>query len=730
MPSDKATCRFYELDGEPTVTLADNHALADYSELSRERLNVIERMLGRGLFDEDLRSGQIRFRNQLVCILDPNQDVAALIGQLEKGRGAEVEIRTIKLPYLEMLLMHPGAHPRVVERCADEVGGEAALNDLRGNLRQRIVGLTADTRIMPIGVSGLVFANDRGTTLIQAAQRRNNVAINPSAWTYTVDGGLRGQSPRHDFEEELAVEAGTVHFDAWRGVASRQNWEVAGVTFSTAFEPMHACAPVGLNFVFRKEVSADDFLSLQEEFAMTATHEEATQTTSVPTNSWDFAFAGKRPSESLLASVMALDETDEPFENWTKQPSRPIELKSLRTGEQIKPQRRVEGSEFAAFASDYFASLINRYAGLSETDAQLQDDSSTIEESVAAARNASGDEEKARQALNLAERTMPLLVRILAWLEEIRTDPTDRDRLETTDFPRLFEAVTYRVSALLFQGQADTPALLAELVAKPSEKSQALRKLIEAAAEETLRDHTQTAAEQSLAHSSSALLAAAPKLERAVGYLRDYSSGESDRYFRLRIDLELLLFSCALVVMRESGDARTADFALAATHQRSLSGNPLALTAKSSAIAGLTTASLGELRLGYEYCRAAIAVLPNNAGLLHTSAVYELRFSSLLASTAEERDSWLQRARRNVDLAVTRDPEWPTFYPTRASIRRRSGDFAGARMDLESAIDLVARTLARSEPGQASAPEAWRESWEAEIKAIEDSAGGTGRSGS
>jgi hypothetical protein len=335
------------------------------------------------------------------------------------------------------------------------------------------------------------------------------------------------------------------------------------------------------------------------------------------------------------------------------QPSEPAAPRAASSGE-------------AQFATAFFAALLDRYPLLARSMSTLADEGSNI----GLGQNRNVDE--------VMDDLLGVIAAVLLALEFARLEQRS-ERVDVVDFCRLYEACVYTVSTVTFEHQHHWPSLLAAELAHANRRAD-----VRSAGERAEKDIVEYCREY-----CQAVDPTGARDERRSSLIDEYLRGPGQKT-RLHLDLELFLYSVALLGMRSLGDPQVAEYALSPDHRFSFIGNPIAAFFKATGLIATPYTPLTQLRLGYELCNSALARFPDQAGAHHTSAIYQLK----LGNAVPGRDGghrWLEGALDSAHRAIALDPEWPEFHATRGSVRRRLGDFELARLDYETAIELVVR---------------------------------------
>jgi hypothetical protein len=699
MNSPKGFCEYRVLTKIPVVNISESLSIKDES-LQRD-YEKFDAVMQSGLYDPRFEDGELKYRNLEVLVLSPSLPVGSDLSEV---------VQVVRAEYLMMLLLHPGAHPGLQEIWTESIGGDDGLAKFRTRL-WRDLGGVGSPRILPVGVSGFIKDSSSGGALL-ITRRRGDLAINPRVWGPPVDGGLRSSDPHNDLMSEVASECAWLAGEDFESEPrSKDAWRFSGISFPSGDTAADGCAEVGVNFIFEAHLSEPDQRRAVALGTARGRSDEATEFRSIGFESWPRELTGARPSESLVA-FLDFDSGSETGDlaTWISTHSDAKQGSSwgeqeLVTGQSLRQSdsEQRSGSGETRYSSRYFEALVGQVPGLSHADYNMSDEASTLAKRLwnTDPSQSVGD---AHSHSEIVADVMKYVVPVVCYLRHSQGS-TDSRRFESADFTRLYEASVYRTSHLLFGGSSKWPQYLAAALASPNQEERGTLVLDEAA----------NAASQMLAAARAAQsvtgaggLTEVPLNQSVLDELAaDIRNSTVNCPFR--VSLELFLFAVAMTGKREGRDADVAEYALSQKHRRWLSGNQMALFYKSSGLISARTPSLTQLRLGYEYCQSALAAMPGQAGVHHTAATYELRFDVVLPEV-DRGSVWLERARNSSERAVSLDPEFPLFYATRAAIRSRAGQEQHARMDLETALELVLR-----EP---EAPPQWIETWEGALSRL------------
>jgi len=701
----------------------DSPSIADLD--GGDEYRQLHAVMQSGLYDPMFRDGEVKYRNGRVLIVSPAVPCPDLPDLLRAGG-----VPLVRVEYLTLLVLHPGTHPGIKSIMGETLAGPGKgareareeLERFAARLWLALGGRKEHRRVLPVGLSGFLVAD--GHTVI--AKRRGDVAINPGVWAATIDGGLRhhGHSDglKRDLLSEVGDECSWLSEESLAAVTTFDGWSLSGVFVPNGVTALPGCAPTGLTLVYECNVLSKERLTSELADQRSLITHEASDLQLLTPIEWPTDLLTRTPAEPLVAWCGSQHgdksgaRASEDWDWWSSKHGvgdRQTLARELLSAVDMRARLDTSRSaREARFASRYFVTVVQRFPGLAELDAELEDVSSTLAKEMK-------DADPEHDSGEYHEAVASLLIPALAYLEQTRLSGI-APVMGAPDFGRLYEAVIYRFCHVLFSGAAKWPEHLATLAA--TSEGGIGSGFLEELQKEALRFAGKhgSAGEGEVAPADGRSVEPAgdtypPLTTEVAAYLRDFDRETVRRHRRLGTDAELFLFAIALTAMRDSSDPNVVDYALKPQHQRWLSGNPLALFFKASGIIEARTPSSAEMTLGYQFCGAAARALPKQPGVHHTMAIYELRRAT--RSPARRADA-LREAAKNVDRAIELDPEWPVFYATRARVRRLGGQLADARSDLVTALDLVQR--------DAEAPEEWLHAWSKALEELEVASGELG----
>lgn len=625
--------------------------------------------------------------------LNLERQVPVLLTLEEDGGTATVGYTDVS--YFDMLLAHTSlAHP--VEALLDEAVQAAAASDTKypgtlAELRHRLIPdlyskkvreslRSSDlSRLYPIGVSGHLTGTYRGRTHHLLVRRSHRVAVSPGAWALPVEGGaddgFRQSNPVRDIVAEHKSE-----FPDIEG----ETWELIGFFVPGNDDPDTTTVKrSGANILFRKRLdnaSPRQLLNaLREDFdPATSPYYETAAIGTVRWSDKDGALihaAGDSPGRMaepvaetawvVIRDFEGINSTERGTTAMTDV-ANPIALAD-RSGPAVSEDRRSLEDRFGD-------EQIGRFKNLQE---------------------ATGSKEvlDMGEAQAVTEEMVLQILRIVANYRMLM-DHRGGSHLGHMDAARLFEALVYRVSANLFAGKKDVAEeALAWLHQSPDAVS---RELGPSLLESLIKQYRRKADDEVVVDKALAETIEAARADEQFG-----------RYSRLLREAKLLCFCCVLWLMEAESMPGAADRALNEKERIDLIGEPIALFFRARALLISPVASDAQTQLGYEYIRAALSKYPNNAGMHHTAAIYQLRRAQT-TTDPERAKTRLGEALDDIDRAIIAEPEWPIFYVTRAKIKRLVGETASSLIDLQTAVEL-ARYVSSSDIKTSEARREWTE---------------------
>lgn len=241
---------------------------------------------------------------------------------------------------------------------------------------------------------------------------------------------------------------------------------------------------------------------------------------------------------------------------------------------------------------------------------------------------------------------------------------------------RLFEALVYRVSRDLLLGNKGSASRLLRMLDQQAREAQHCGLVGErwTIVRSAMLEEHHEGGTHNLAEDDVVLLGRLDEREQALGFNP------------IATDLRLLVFCCSIWIMEALSQLGGPALVLNEEYRRAFAANPDALQFKARAL--LIDPVLPDYRivLGRQFVMRALREHTENAGVWHTLALYELRAAS--TSIWPSREDGFEAALDAVTSAIGIDPEFPTFYRTRATIEKLLGRDGAARISLEAAIEL------------------------------------------
>lgn len=613
-------------------------------------------------------------------VLDLRRPAYFAVGVEEDEYGSIVRVR--RGLYLHLLMTSPMVNPRVEQylerrwtRChkswsqrpfASALGQSlSTLGEFRRDPHRflepdgvaRTIADLGWPRPLPLGVAGAVVleGEPKGEQCLLGAMRSARVAIAVDALGPTVDGGLAPR-PGALTEELLAEGLRTEADDEMEGLPDL-SWSFAGIS---VVDDVRRSG--GLTFLFVARLPAED-ASIPDRPA----HFEARQFVRLPLDD-----GGLAPEHRTTATQALLDIAD-----------------SL-----VVPQRSVGSFRLGTDAAQVAAARTpRREYGRSERTMATQ----TLEDrfsddllggfprldrvSLAGRASSDGDAERLRNiaedlAGNPTEQhlldALDVLLRVqLEYRLAVRG--TDRAALRQG---RLFEALIYRIARELLLGTMRSADKLLEMLDNEAHEIEHCGRIGErwtSVKRDMIAQHEDGRTHDLTADDIEALERWDAR-ERALGFNP------------IATELRLLIFCSKIWIMEALSSVGGFMLVLTEKYRRAFGSNPDALQFKARAL--LIDPVLPDYRimLGRQFVSTALREHAENAGVWHTLALYEMRAAS--TSIWPSRQDGLGAALEAVRCAIERDPEFPTFYRTRAAIEKQLGFDGAARVNLEAAIEL------------------------------------------
>jgi len=611
-------------------------------------------------------------------VLDLGRDAYFVVGVDDESDGSTLRVR--RTPYLNLLLMSPMVHPAVDAyldrrwrdayrsfRKRRAFGSSADLN-LRtlAQFRQNLLNFLDDREIAPgiarlawprplvLGVAGCVILPGRheepGSML--AVRRSNRVAIAAGAFGPPVDGGLRPETGA--ITVDLLAASLRIEAVDELGDFPDMSWSLAGISLLD-----DASRSGGLTFAFVAHLDSEGFHVPDK-----LRHFEAEEVVSVVIG--DTSVLRGSPTTQVLRDVME-SLSDANRVGTSLQLTAPPSASNARRPN-VPDHERTDRKMAAMSLEDRFSDdLIGGFPRLDRASrAHPEFGGAAGERLKNIAEDLAGDptEDHVQEALDL-------LIRIQLEFR-LAIDGTDQVALRQG---RLFEALVYRVSREMLLGKRSTAQRVLTFLDDQSREADHCGLVGErwssVMSELTVRAETQT---HDLTESNLRFLAEMEAREQALGFNP------------VTTDLRLLLFCCNAWIMEALSQLGGPALALDEGYRRAFSSNPDALHFKSRAL--LIDPVLPDYRilLGRQFALSSLRGHNENAGVWHTMGLYELRAAT--TSIWADKNDGLEASLAAVTSALALDPEFPTFYHTRATIEKLLGRDDPARISLEAAIEL------------------------------------------
>lgn len=578
--------------------------------------------------------------------------------------------------YLTMLLFHDALHEeveaaldhhirRVARSFAHHTDPRAELLQDEGiaAVRQSPRLLLRDdiNQIRPLGVSGGLVAELNGACYALVSARSARVAVNPGVVSFAAEGGVDAPSDSTlDVDHRLLTAEWQDELQGLAALLADAVWVADGwfLPLEVGTLPSGRSGP---NLVWRCTlgISPEELLRNADQ----EQHFEARRHLLVPLGSERSAGRersgdglrarrGIEMSEGLRAwltdcvspalspdgEVVLLELSDHGLRNWT--PTETIHVQEVRQRMATIREQSLEDQ----FAQDQ----LQRHPILHGLIT-------------------------AKEVKDLGERKAPAAEGVSAVVSIATLLHLSQDLSQATgssDGARLFEAVVYALSRELFLNDEDTAQSYMEEMRSTD--------VADVGSDQALTARIATTSGKPVDPGSllNQRLTAWQQSEELAGYTG------------IRKFAELLCFCSAVWCMELKRSPAAADFALREKHGGQVTGDAIGLFFKARALLVSPVSSVAQNQLGLQFVSSALLRFERNAGMHHTKALYLLRMASSAAD--EERSGWsILQARESVEDALRYDPEFATFYATRARIRFKQGDRLGAQVDLQSAIELA-----------------------------------------
>lgn len=616
-------------------------------------------------------------------VLDLKRDAHFVVGVETDASSTTLRVR--RAPYLHLLLMSPMVNPLVLQylerRWGEtrrgfsdrafvtelgrtlstlsafrrELGRYLHPNDVSGPVARLGWG-----RPLPLGVAGgVVLEGGTGGTALLAVRRSEAVAIAANAIGPAVDGGLAprpGGLTAELLRDGLNIEAR----DEMNGL-EEPDWSFAGISVVD-----DARRSGGITFLFRVHV-AHDAAGVPD----APTHFEAAQVLRLPLGADGLPAAYRDEATQALLdladSIAAPERATASFHVTVAHSGR--QRSSNLEPEPDRLERTMAAQTLEDRFSDDLLGNIPRLDRVSRASREFGDEDGERLRNIAEDLAGEPTDEHLQEALDL-------LLRILI---EFRFAMDGSLTAQSLRQGRLFEALVYRVSRELLLGNRRSASGLLEMLDEQAREIQHCGLIGERWAvvrREVLDRHAEDQTNN---------LADADHWLPAL--LNTYDAREQARGFNpVATDLRLLAFCCSIWIMEALSQLGGPALVLNDEYRRAFAANPDALHFKARAL--LIDPVLPDYRilLGRQFVIRALREHKENAGVWHTLAVYEMRAAS--TSIWPSREEGFRAALEAVSSAIENDPEFPTFYRTRAAIEKLLGSDGAARISLEAAIEL------------------------------------------
>jgi len=613
-------------------------------------------------------------------VLDLKRDAHFVVGIVEdKGRTT---LRVRIAPYLHLLLMSPMVNPLVLaylerrwaETCRGftdrafitELGRTlSTLREFRRDLNRFLdpggVGASVASlgwaRPLPVGVAGGVVLEDdlRGARSLLAVRRSAAVAIAANAIGPAVDGGLApkpGELTEGTLRDGLSIEAR----DEMKGLAN-PIWSFAGVSILD-----DARRSGGITFLFLATLATED-ADVPDE----PSHFEAAQVLRLPIDDGGLPAAYRDLATQVLIDIAeGLTAPERVTRSFRVSTPVPDHHRTLTTPpESDRSERTMAAQTLEDRFSDDLLGGFPRLDRVSRASREFGDDDGERLRNIAEDLAGEPTEEHLQEALDL-------LLRIQIEFR-LAVESTSSEILRQG---RLFEALVYRVSRELLLGNKRSASRLLRMLDAQAREVHHCGLVGERWA--VVRDDILARHRDGQTHDLTAedlvLLDHADARERALGFNP------------VATELRLLAYCCSIWILEALSQLGGPDLVLNEEYRRAFASNPDALQFKARALLIDPVLPNYRIMLGRQFALRALREHTENAGVWHTLALYEVRAAS--TSIWSSRDDGFGAALEAVTSAIGIDPEFPTFYHTRANIEKRLGRDGAARISLEAAVEL------------------------------------------
>lgn len=617
-------------------------------------------------------------------VLDLKRDAHFVVGVETDSSGTTLRVR--RAPYLHLLLTSPMVNPLVLKYLerrwgetrrsfsdrafVTELGRTlSTLSAFRRELGRYLhpddvagpVARLGWGRPLPLGVAGGVVLEGEtgGTRSLLAVRRSEAVAIAANAIGPAVDGGLAPRSG--DLTEELLRNGLNIEAkDEMKGL-EEPDWSFAGISVVD-----DARRSGGITFLFRAHI-AHDAAGVPD----APTHFEAAQVLRLRLGTDGLPAAHRDDATQALLDltdgITAPERATTSFHVTATHAGhhRPSNLEP----DHDRSERSMAAQTLEDRFSDDLLGNIPRLDRVSRASREFGDEEGERLRNIAEDLAGEPTDEHLQEALDL-------LLRILI---EFRFATDGSLTTQSLRQGRLFEALVYRVSRELLLGNRRSASRVLTMLDEEAREVHHCGLIGERWAVVTREILDEHAEDQ-----TNDLADADHWLPTLLG---TYDAREQARGFNpVATDLRLLAFCCSIWIMEALSQLGGPALVLNDEYRRAFAANPDALHFKARAL--LIDPVLPDYRilLGRQFVIRALREHTENAGVWHTLAMYEMRAASTSIWTS--REDGFRAALESVSSAIGIDPEFPTFYRTRAAIEKLLGLDGAARISLEAAIEL------------------------------------------
>jgi hypothetical protein len=612
--------------------------------------------------------------------LDLGRDAYFVVGV--DGGSAQSILRVRRAEYLHLLLMSPMVHPAVdayLDRRWRETFrllrpsrafvtaldlGLATLSEFRQGLDQFLdpdeVHATVATlgwpRPLALGVAGCVIVeneNGKDRSLL-GVRRSKKVAIAVNAIGPPVDGGLRpdaGALTETRVRTALRIEA----VDELHGVPEL-TWDFAGV--SLLDDPSRSG---GLTFTFVSKLKAGELVIPDK-----LTHFEAAELLHLPIGTNGIPASLRHRATQVMADIVdSLIAPEQVGRSFHVTASRRKRTPTATPGHELgRTERNMAATTLEDRFSDDLIGRLPRLDRISRSHPEFDDEAGERLKNIAEDLAGEPTEEHLQSALDV-------LLRIQLEFR-LAIEGSDQSPLRQG---RLFEALVYRVARELLLGNRRSAGRLLRMLDEQAREVHRCGLVGERWGdiknEMLAQEGTQT---HDLTSDDVKWVTRMDARERALGFNP------------ITTELRLLIFCCMIWIMEALSQLGGPELVLNEEYRRAFASNPDALHFKSRALLIDPVLPNYRILLGRQFVVSALLGHAENAGVWHTMSLYELRAAA--TSIWAKREEGLEAALVAVTAALRLDPEFPTFYHTRATIEKLLNRDGAARISLEAAIEL------------------------------------------